>query len=51
LDQGRAQAPLPVQLAPHHVPVEDAESIDDDDHNDESYTLRADNDSEDEEEE
>jgi hypothetical protein len=48
LDQGRAQAPVPVQLAHHYVPVEDAESIDDDDRDDESYILRADNDSEDE---
>jgi hypothetical protein len=36
---------------PRHVPVEDAESIDDDNREDESYTLDANNDSEDEDEE
>jgi hypothetical protein len=51
LDQGRAQAPEPVQLAPHHVHVEDARSIDDDDRDDEVYTLHADNDCEEEDEE
>jgi hypothetical protein len=55
LDQGRAQAPVPVQLAPRRVPFEDAKSIDDDDRDDdrddESYTLRADNDSKNKEEE
>jgi hypothetical protein len=48
LDQGRAQAPVPVQRAPHHVPtIEDVDSSEDDS-DDRSYTLRG-NISEDEE--
>jgi hypothetical protein len=50
LDQGRAQDPVPVELASRRVPVEDAESSNDDDRDDESYTLSADKDSEDEDE-
>jgi hypothetical protein len=42
LDQGRAQAPVPVQRAPHHVPtIEDVSSEDDSD--DGLYTLRGNN--------
>jgi hypothetical protein len=43
LDQGRAQAPLPVQCAPCYVPtIEDADSLEDDS-DDGLYTLRGNN--------